>query len=54
MARTPLKPEGNVTSEYIKGVLAGLGDKTDIVMAMDLEGAFGVPAIRRWPTSPCP
>jgi hypothetical protein len=46
--RTPVKPEGNVTSDYIKGVLATLGDTTDIVMALDLEGAFGVPNIRRW------
>jgi hypothetical protein len=46
--RTPAQPGGNVTSEYIKTVLAGLDDKTDIVMAMDLEGAFGVPSIRRW------
>jgi hypothetical protein len=46
--RTPLQPEGNVTSNYIKGVLATLGDKTDIVMAMELEGAFSVPNIRRF------
>jgi hypothetical protein len=46
--RTPAKAGGSVTSEYIKEVLAGLGDKTDIVMAMDLEGAFGVPNIRRF------
>ena len=46
--RTPPKPEGNVTSEYIGKVLRKLGDQTDIVMAMDLEGAFGVPRIRRW------
>jgi hypothetical protein len=29
-------------------VLAGLSETTDIVMAMDLEGAFGVPRIRKW------
>jgi hypothetical protein len=46
--RTPAKPEGNVTSQYLQRVLAGLGDSTDIVMAMDLEGAFGVPRIRKW------
>jgi hypothetical protein len=46
--RTPAGPDGNVTSEYIKSVLASLDDETDIVMAMDLEGAFGVPIIRRW------
>jgi hypothetical protein len=46
--RAPVKPEGNVTSEYIRKVLAGLGDKTGIVMALDLEGAFGVPNIRRF------
>jgi hypothetical protein len=39
----------NVKSDYIQNVLAGLNDSgTDIVMAMDLEGAFGVPRIRRW------
>jgi hypothetical protein len=37
-----------MTSDYLQRVAAGLGDKTDIVMAMDLEGAFGVPRIRRW------
>ena len=37
-----------MTSDYIQRVVAGLGDKTDIVMAIDLEGAFGVPRIRRW------
>jgi hypothetical protein len=46
--RTPVKPEGNVTSPYIKNVLAGLSEKTDIVFALDLEGAIGVPKIRRW------
>jgi len=46
--RTPAKPEGNVTSEYIQKVLVTLGDQTDIVMALDLEGAFGVPRIRKW------
>jgi hypothetical protein len=46
--RTPVKPEGNVTSEYIKKVVAGLGENTDMVMAIDLEGAFGLPNIRRF------
>ena len=47
--RTPTtRPEGNMTSDYLQRVAAGLGDKTDIVMAIDLEGAFGVPRIRRW------
>src|SRR5688572_969239 len=47
--RTPTtRPEGNMTSDYLQRVAAGLGDKTDIVMALDLEGAFGVPRIRRW------
>ena len=45
--RQPIKPEGNVSSPYIKTVLAGLSDKTDIVMAMDLEGAVGLPTIRK-------
>ena len=39
----------DVKSDYVKNVLARLSDaNTDIVMAMDLEGAFGVPRIRRW------
>jgi len=46
--RTPVKPEGNVTSEYIRSVIAGLGEKTDMVMAMDLEGAYGLPQIRKF------
>jgi hypothetical protein len=50
--RTPTSqpgPGGNVTSEYIRGVVGKLSDQnTDIVMAMDLDGAFGVPLIRRW------
>lgn len=47
--RTPTtRPEGNVTSDYIQHTLAGLNEKTDITMAMDLEGAFGVPRIRRF------
>src|SRR4051812_26998016 len=46
--RTPVKPEGNVTSEYIKSVIAGLGETTDMVMALDLEGAFGLPQIRKF------
>ncbi len=46
--RQPIKPEGNITSPYINSVLAGISEKTDILMAMDLEGAYGVPNIRRW------
>ena len=46
--RTPVKPEGNVTSEYIRSVIAGLGENTDMVMAMDLEGAYGLPQIRKF------
>ncbi len=46
--RTPVKPEGNVTSEYIRSVVAGLGETTDMVMALDLEGAFGLPNIRKF------
>ena len=46
--RMPIKPEGNVTSDYIRNVLKTLSDSTDIVMAMDLEGAYGVPNIRAW------
>jgi hypothetical protein len=47
--RTAATQPSKVKSDYIQNVLAGLGDaNTDIVMAMDLEGAFGVPRIRRW------
>jgi hypothetical protein len=46
--RQPIKPEGNVTSEYINAVVGALDDTTDIVMAMDHEGAYGVPNIRKW------
>jgi hypothetical protein len=46
--RTPVKPEGNVESAYIRSVIAGLSEKTDIVMAMDLEDAWGLPNIRRF------
>ena len=46
--RQPINPDGNVTSPYIKAALAGLSDQTDIVMALDLDSAFGVPAIRKW------
>lgn len=46
--RQPVKPGGQVTSSYIKDALATLGDKTDILMAMDLQGAFGAPRIRNW------
>jgi hypothetical protein len=46
--RQPLKPGGAVTSQYIREVVDGLGEKTDIVMALDLESAFGLPNIRRF------
>jgi hypothetical protein len=46
--RQPVKPEGSVTSPYLRGVLAGLTEQTDVVMAMDLEGAYGVPGLRKW------
>jgi hypothetical protein len=46
--RQPIKPEGNVESAYIKEVLSKLSDQTDIVMAMDLDNAYGVPAIRKF------
>jgi len=46
--RQPIKPEGNVTSEFINSILGRLNDSTDIVMAMDLQGAYGVPNIRKW------
>jgi hypothetical protein len=46
--RQPLKPEGAVTSDYINSILPRLGEHTHIVMAIDLEGAFGVPNIRRF------
>ena len=46
--RQPVKPEGNVTSPYIRGVLSGLSDQTDVVMAMDLDGAYAVPSLRKW------
>src|SRR3954469_3354149 len=32
--RTPVKPEGNVTSDYIRSVVAGLNEQTDMVMAL--------------------
>ncbi len=48
--RQPVKPEGVVTSTYINSVVATLGDKTDMVMAMDLEGAFGLPNIHKFIT----
>jgi hypothetical protein len=44
----PVKPGGNVASAYINSVLTTLSDSTDIVMAMDLESAYGVPNIRKW------
>jgi hypothetical protein len=46
--RMEIKPEGNVTSNYIRQVCKNLSANTDIVMAMDLEGAYGVPNIRKW------
>ena len=46
--RQPVKPGGHVTSPYIKEVVASLGEQTDIVMAIDLEGAWGVPTIGRF------
>lgn len=46
--RTPLKPEGNVTSPYINTVLKSLTANTQVVMALDLEGAWGLPVIRRF------
>jgi hypothetical protein len=42
------KPGGNVTSAYIQEVVGSLSEKTDIVMAIDLEAAFGLPNIRRF------
>jgi hypothetical protein len=42
------KPGGNATSPYIQEVVSTLGEKTDILMAMDLEAAFGLPNIRRF------
>ena len=42
------KAGGHVTSPYIKQVVSGLGDKIDILMAIDLEGAWGVPTISRF------
>jgi hypothetical protein len=46
--RQPAKPGGHVTSPYIKEVVAGLSDRTDVLMAIDLEGAWGVPTISRF------
>jgi hypothetical protein len=46
--RQPPKQGGNVTSPYIKEVAASLTDNTDIVMAIDLEGAWGVPTVSRF------
>lgn len=46
--RQPPKPGGNATSSYIRGVVDTLGEKTDILMAIDLEAAFGLPNIRRF------
>jgi hypothetical protein len=47
-APTTQPSRAGVSSDYLQKVLAGLNDQTHIVMAMDLEGAFGVPRIRRW------
>src|SRR3954454_6363130 len=46
--RQPIKPEGYVTSAYLRPILKNLSATSDIVMAMDLEGAYGVPNIRKW------
>jgi len=46
--RTPVKPEGNVTSPYINTVLKSLGANTHAVMALELEAAWGLPVIRRF------
>ncbi|HTL29204.1 MAG TPA: hypothetical protein VL282_08285 [Tepidisphaeraceae bacterium] len=40
--------DGGMTSVYLKTVAMGLSDNTDITMALDLEGAFAVPAARKW------
>ena len=45
--QTP-KPGGQVTSEYIQEAVSALSDKTDILMAIDLEAAFGLPRIRHF------
>lgn len=42
------KPGGQVTSGYIQEVVSSLNDKTDILMAIDLEAAFGLPKIRHF------
>ena len=46
--RTAATRPSNIQSDYIRKVVGMLSDSTDIVMAMDLEGAFGVPQIRRF------
>src|SRR5882724_291022 len=46
--RQPVQPDGVVASPYIKGVIASLSETTDMVMAIDLEGAYGLPIIRRF------
>jgi hypothetical protein len=46
--REPVKPDGNLTSAYLKTIILGLNDDTDVMMALDLEGAFAVPSVRRW------
>jgi hypothetical protein len=42
----PVTAEGAIVSEYIRAAAAGLSAQTDVLMAIDLEGAFSVPKIR--------
>jgi hypothetical protein len=47
--RQPVLNGGAVTSEYTRGVVNTLNDNdTHVVMSLDLEGAFGLPNIRRF------
>jgi hypothetical protein len=47
--RQPLQPGGQVTSEYVRKAVTALDDNnTDIAIALDVEGAFSVPNIRRF------
>jgi hypothetical protein len=47
--RQPLQPGGQVTSEYIRSAVTALNNTTtDIVIALDVEGACAVPSIRRF------
>jgi len=46
--RQPVTADGILTSKYLKTVNMGLSDDTDVMMAIDLEGAFAVPNVRRW------